>query len=128
MSKKILLVEDTIDIRSALRLLLEMRGYTVIEAGDGLEALELAVKHLPDLILMDLAMPVHDGVAATRAIRAEKSTSLIPIIAVSSHEGSMKTSAIIAGCNEVMTKSAFMAAFDSTLAKYLPLSVPSDNS
>lgn len=127
MSKTILLVEDTADIRSALRLLLEMRGYTVIEAVDGLEAVELALKHLPDLILMDLAMPVHDGVAATRAIRAEKPTSLIPIIAVSSHEGNMKMSAIIAGCDEVMTKSAFMAAFDTTLTKYLPLSASSDN-
>jgi len=127
MSKTILLVEDTADIRSALRLLLEMRGYTVIEAVDGLEAVELALKHLPDLILMDLAMPVHDGVAATRAIRAEKPTSLIPIIAVSSHEGNMKMSAIIAGCDEVMTKSAFMADFDTTLTKYLPLSASSDN-
>lgn len=126
MSKKILLVEDTADIRGALRILLEMKGYTVIEAGDGLEAAELAVEHMPDLILMDLAMPIHDGVAATRTIRAEKSTSLIPIIAVSSYEGSMKTSAIIAGCNEVLTKSAFMADFDNTLSKYLPISVPSD--
>lgn len=128
MSKTILLVEDTDDIRSALRLLLEMRGYTVIEAGDGLEALALAIEHLPDLILMDLAMPVHDGVEATRSIRAETSTSLIPIIAVSSYEGNMKMSAIIAGCNEVLTKSSFMAGFDATLAKYLPLSAQSDNS
>jgi len=52
---------------------------------------------------------------------------LIPIIAVSSHEGNMKMSAIIAGCDEVMTKSAFMAAFDTTLTKYLPLSASSDN-
>lgn len=128
MAKTILLVEDTTDIRGALRLLLEMRGYTVIEAGDGLEAIELAIKHLPDLILMDLAMPHLDGVSATRAIRAEKSTSLIPIIAVSSHEGRIKTSAILAGCNEVMTKSTFMATFDTTLAQYLPLSVPTNNS
>jgi len=68
--RKILLVEDFEDSRFMMRRLLEMSGYHVVEAADGREAVDLAGREQPDLILMDLSLPVLDGLSATRHIRA----------------------------------------------------------
>lgn len=101
----VLLVEDTEDNRFMMRRLLEMTGYRVVEAMNGEEAVRLAQAESPQLILMDLSLPVIDGLAATRLIRKLPRFEVIPIIAVSAHDTSdFQMEAIQAGCNSYITK------------------------
>lgn len=83
--KLILLVEDNADSCTMLRTLLEMWGYRVITADDGKEAIKLAESETPSLILMDVRIPVIDGVEATRQIRRFASADELPVVFVSSH-------------------------------------------
>jgi CheY-like chemotaxis protein len=104
-SLTVLLVEDTEDNRFMMRRLLEMTGYRVVEAMNGEEAVKLAERETPQLILMDLSLPVLDGLAATRLIRKLPQLALTPIIAVSAHDTSdFQSEAIKAGCNSYVTK------------------------
>src|SRR5919107_4653499 len=104
-SLTVLLVEDTEDNRFMMRRLLEMAGYRVVEAMNGEEAVKLAKAESPQLILMDLSLPVIDGLAATRLIRKLPDFKSIPIIAVSAHDTSdFQSEAIAAGCNSYVTK------------------------
>ena len=101
----VLLVEDTEDNRFMMRRLLEMTGYRVVEAMNGEEAVSLAKAECPQLILMDLSLPVIDGLAATRLIRKLPDCQHTPIIAVSAHDTSdFQSEAIQAGCNCYITK------------------------
>ena len=101
----VLLVEDTEDNRYMMRRLLEMSGYRVVEATNGDEAVKLAEAEMPGLILMDLSLPVIDGLAATRLIRKLPKLEKTPIIAVSAHDTSdFLTEALQAGCNSYITK------------------------
>ncbi|HEX8337398.1 MAG TPA: response regulator, partial [Pyrinomonadaceae bacterium] len=81
--KTVLVVEDYADSRSMLGRLLEMSGYRVLEAADGREAVGVAERERPDVVLMDLQMPVLDGFTATSLIRRMESTCRVPVIAVS---------------------------------------------
>jgi len=81
----ILLVEDNEPSRDALSRRLERRGYRVLLAGDGLQAVSLARDAAPDLILMDLGLPVLDGWDATRQLKGDEATRHIPIIVLSAH-------------------------------------------
>ena len=104
-SLTVLLVEDTEDNRFMMRRLLEMTGYRVVEAMNGEEAVRLAEQETPQLILMDLSLPVIDGLAATRLIRQLPQLASTPIIAVSAHDTSdFQSEAIKAGCNSYVTK------------------------
>ena len=101
----VLLVEDTEDNRFMMRRLLEMTGYRVIEATNGEDAVSLAKAERPNLILMDLSLPVIDGLAATRLIREVPTLQATPIVAVSAHDTSdFQSEAIEAGCNSYVTK------------------------
>src|SRR5215207_10829380 len=101
----VLLVEDTEDNRFMMRRLLEMTGYRVVEAMNGEEAVKLAKSESPQLILMDLSLPVIDGLAATRLIRKLPRLEVTPIIAVSAHDTSdFQSEAIKAGCNSYISK------------------------
>ena len=80
MPKTVLLADDHEDNRSALQMMLERAGYRTIGAHNGQEAVDLAREHCPDLIVMDLAMPVMDGREATRALKADPRTSGIPVV------------------------------------------------
>jgi two-component system cell cycle response regulator DivK len=101
----LLLVEDTEDNRFMMRRLLEMEGYRVVEARNGEEAVKVAEAENPELILMDLSLPVIDGLAATRLIRKLPSFEATPIIAVSAHDtADFQTEALDAGCNRYITK------------------------
>ena len=82
---KILLVEDNEPSRDALGRRLQRRGYEVVLAVDGQEAVSTARKVKPDLVLMDLGLPVIDGWEATRQLKADASTQQIPIIVLSAH-------------------------------------------
>ncbi|MGH9897908.1 MAG: response regulator [Pyrinomonadaceae bacterium] len=102
---KILLVEDFDDTRLMMRKLLELNEFSVIEAVDGVQAVELTYQERPDLILMDINLPQMDGLTATRQIRTGEVLTDIPIICVSAHSSSeYREMAIEAGCNQLMTK------------------------
>ena len=105
MSKKILIVEDQVDNRKILRDLLVTSGFEVIEAIDGVEGVELAQTHLPDLILMDIQLPGIDGYEAIKRIKADSSLKEIPIIVVTSYalSGDEKK-AFEAGCDAYVAK------------------------
>jgi two-component system cell cycle response regulator DivK len=101
---RILVAEDDEDNRFVMRTLLEMRGYCVIEATNGQEAIEVAAHDKPDLILMDLKMPVLNGLAATRGIRQQEARR-VPIIALSAYDPSQhRAVAIAAGCDDYVLK------------------------
>ena len=105
MSKRILVVEDQEDLRGVLRDLLTGSGYTVIEAADGEAGVAKAKSDRPELILMDIQMPVIDGYEATRRIKVDPALMSIPIVAVSSF--AMKgdeEKARAAGCDHYVTK------------------------
>src|SRR5918911_1158166 len=101
----VLVVEDFEDNRFMMRRLLEMSGYRVVEAVNGNQAVEAAAAERPDIILMDLSLPMLDGLAATRRIRAQDGLSKVPIVAVSAHDSAdFHAEALAAGCNEYVTK------------------------
>src|SRR5688572_370044 len=116
----ILLVEDTEDNRFMMRRLLEMSGYAVVEATNGEEAVHLAQSERPQLILMDLSLPVIDGLAATRAIRKLDGLKETPIVAVSAHDTSdFQSEALAAGCNSYITKPIDFSELELLLARLL---------
>jgi CheY-like chemotaxis protein len=82
MTRTILLADDHEDNRVALLAVLEREGYRVLGAADGQEAVDMVREHMPDLVLMDLAMPVMDGRAAMHALRADPRTASIPIVLI----------------------------------------------
>ncbi len=101
----ILVIEDYSDSRLLLSSLLRSKGYKVIEAKDGKEGMLQANRVIPDLILMDLAMPEMDGVAATRQLRQRQVLSQTPIFVITGYATTeVKQDAIAAGCTEVFTK------------------------
>jgi CheY-like chemotaxis protein len=102
---RVLLVEDTEDNRVMMRRLLEMSGYSVTEAVNGMEAVSQAEREEPQIVLMDLSLPLVDGLAATRKIRQLPSLKGIPIIAVSAHDTmDFHAEALAAGCDAYITK------------------------
>ena len=105
MSKRILVVEDQEDNRQILRALLGSVGYEMTEAGDGEAGIAAAKAARPDLILMDIQLPLMDGYEATRRIKADPLLSSIPIIAVTSYalSGDEKK-ARAAGCDDFVPK------------------------
>ena len=103
--KLFLIVEDFEDSRFMMRKLLEMAGYRVLEATDGEQAVKLAVRKKPALILMDLSLPRMDGLSATRRIRRRKRFSKLPIVAVSAYDSpESRKEALAAGCDEYLAK------------------------
>lgn len=102
---KILVVEDYEDTSLAMRLALEDLGYRILEASDGEQAVRIALEERPDIILMDLSLPVLDGLDATRRIRQHPEMSGTIIVAVTAHiEPDYRTKALEAGCNAYVTK------------------------
>jgi two-component system, cell cycle response regulator DivK len=83
--KRVLVVEDTEDNRQIIRDLLTSAGYEMIEATNGEQGVAMAAEHRPDLILMDIQLPVLDGYEATRRIKANPALRRIPVIAVTSY-------------------------------------------
>ena len=105
MTKRILVVEDQADLRGILRDLLTGSGYDVVEASDGRDGVAKAQSERPDLILMDIQLPVLDGYETTRQIRTDPDFKTTPIIAVSSY--AMKgdeEKARASGCDHYATK------------------------
>jgi two-component system cell cycle response regulator DivK len=102
---KILLVEDNEMNRDMLSRRLIRKGYEVILALDGRQAVEMAAAEIPDLILMDMSLPVIDGWEATRQVKAAPATRVIPVIALTAHAmAGDREKAIQAGCDDYDTK------------------------
>lgn len=106
--RTILFVEDNEDNRAIYTLFLEQRGgFRVLHALDGQEGIDMARRERPDLILMDVSIPVIDGLDATRILRADPATAHIPIIAVTAHAMlSDREKAMEAGCDGYIAKPA----------------------
>lgn len=119
--RTIMLVEDFEDNRFMMRRLLEMNGYRVVEAINGREAIEIAQRERPHLILMDLSLPLLDGLAATRRIRQHEELRRVPIVAISAHDTSdFHADALAAGCNEYVTKPIDFDQLEQLLKRLLP--------
>jgi two-component system, cell cycle response regulator DivK len=121
MTKRILVVEDTEDNRKIIRDLLTSVGYELIEAADGAEGVAMAQSQRPDLILMDIQLPVIDGYEATRQIRAVPGLAKVPIIAVTSYALSgdeAKTRA--AGCDGYVAKPFSPRQLLAKIREFLP--------
>src|SRR6516164_3965678 len=121
MSKRILVVEDNEDNRQIIRDLLTSVGYELIEAADGMEGVAMAQHHRPDLILMDVQLPVMDGYEATRQIRTVPELADVPIIAVTSYALSgdeAKTRE--AGCDGYVAKPFSPRQLLAKLREFLP--------
>jgi CheY-like chemotaxis protein len=102
--RTILLVDDFDDTRLMMKIWLSRKGYRVVEAETGEEAINLAQRELPDLIIMDVMMPGMNGLDATQRIREYQALSLTPIVAVSAYGAhEYRSLAIDAGCNEYVT-------------------------
>ena len=102
---KVLLVEDFEDTRLFMRLELEDQGFIVFEAENGQVAVETAIRENPDVILMDLTLPLMDGFAATKLIRQNQRLQNIPIIAVTAHqEEDFRSDAKASGFDAYVTK------------------------
>jgi two-component system cell cycle response regulator DivK len=122
MNKRILVVEDQEDNRQILRDLLGNAGYELIEAADGEQALIAYAKQRPDLILMDIQLPVMDGYETTRRIRADPESRAIPIIAVTSYAlAGDEAKALAAGCNSYITKPYSPRALLAKVREHLAL-------
>ena len=103
--KKLLLVEDNEMNRDMLSRRLVRNGYEVLLAVDGEQAVSVATADVPDLVLMDMSLPVIDGWEATRRIKAAASTAHIPIIALTAHAmAGDREKAMAAGCDDYDTK------------------------
>lgn len=105
MSRTILLVEDHEDNRIVYSTILEHFGYRVLLAADGAEGVRLTKQELPDLVLMDVSIPVMDGWEATQAIKADPATAHIPVVALTAHAlATDRARALEAGCDGYLAK------------------------
>lgn len=119
MRKKVLVVEDFDDVRGMMKVFLEHQGFDVLEAADGFEAVEKAVSKKPDLILMDIAMPVMDGIQATSAIRQHDELAATPIVALTAYADFYYDRALDVGCNDVVQKPIDFARLDPIVHSYV---------
>ena len=117
----VLLVDDYADTREVMRHVIEMCGCRVVEATNGQEAIELAQAEPPDLILMDLNMPVLDGFNATLRIREYERTRDVPVVAVTAHDtAEFRAAAGAVGCCEYLLKPLDFERLFELLEKFLP--------
>ena len=118
--KRILIVEDNLDLTYILLRLVENAGYDSILAVNCQEAVDMAASQYPDLILMDIMMPVMDGLAATRLIRDNPKTSSIPIIAVTAMSSlTDKEKCLQNGCDDYMSKPFTPSQLAANIEKHL---------
>lgn len=119
---KILIADDEADVRNTLKMLLEMRGHSVDVAENGQVAVDMAAQSPPDVILMDVRMPVMDGITATRLLRTRPETESVPVICVSGYldEGQSVADAFKAGCFDCLPKPLEWRRFEELLAQLKP--------
>lgn len=129
MRARILVVEDSPDIRVLIQMLLETAGHEVMTASDGQMGVETARRERPDLVLMDLSLPVLSGWEATRAIKESPETASIPVVAVTAHAmHGDRERAIAAGCDGFIAKPIDEETFESLVGSYLRTPVLAETS
>jgi len=117
----ILVVEDYEDTSLAMRLALEHKGYHIVEASDGDQAVRLAASERPEVVLMDLNLPVLDGFAAAERIRANPELKETVIVAVAAcHDPDLRARALAAGCNAFVTKPIDFEWLGDLISNLLP--------
>jgi len=117
----ILVVEDYEDTSLAMRLALEHEGYHILEASDGEQAVKLAERVRPEVILMDLNLPVLDGFSAAERIRANPELKETVIVAVTAHhDPELRARALAAGCNAFVTKPIDFEWLGDLISNLLP--------
>ena len=120
MTKVILIVEDEPKNLKLVGDLLRVSGYTTIEVTDGKQGVELAKDKKPDLILMDIQMPIMDGLEATRILKADAATKNIPVLALTSYAMKEDKERIFeAGCDGYLAKPIDIQELVKEVAKYL---------
>ncbi len=120
LNRTIMVVEDYDDTRILLKQGLEMLGYSVLEASNGQEAVDIADREHPDLILMDLDLPILDGIAATQRIRQQDHMGRVPIVAVTAYPLSYsRVKAFAKGCDEYMPKPIDLTELARVVNRYL---------
>ena len=118
--KRILIVEDNEDNMYLIGFIVKKRGYEVVEARNGQEGVEYAMKKKPDLILMDIQLPDFDGLETTRRIRKLEQTSNVPIIALTSYAmAGDRQKALEAGCTGYIEKPINPSTIMDEIEKYL---------
>lgn len=116
----ILVVEDFEDTREMIALELRREGYEVVEAADGVSAVEMVKRRCPDLVLMDLSLPGRDGLSAAYRMRELEAMCRVPIVACTAHESDLhREVALAAGCDEYVTKPIDMALLKGVVARLL---------
>ena len=121
----VIVVDDFEDTRQMLRRMLELSGCRVVEAANGQEAIDLSQREGPDLVLMDLNMPVLDGFNATLRIREDVRTRDVPVVAVTAYDtAESRAAANAVGCCEYVTKPLDHERLQSLLQKLLPPKPP----
>jgi len=120
---RILLVEDNEMNRDMLSRRLQRRGYDVLMAEDGQAGIEMVIRERPDIVLMDMSLPVLDGWEATRRLKSDTATQSIPVIALTSHAmESDRQSALAAGCDDYDTKPIELSRLIEKIEKLLAVS------
>jgi two-component system response regulator len=116
----ILVVDDHEVNRELLSIYLGSCGYKVIEASNGLEAVRIATRELPHLIIMDLSMPVLDGFGAAKLIREVPAIAAVPIVACTAHDSrTHREQAMSVGFDEFLTKPIDFTALESVVDRFL---------
>ena len=116
----IMVVEDNDDVRFMLKLALEFKGYRVVEAANGWDAVGLASRERPDLILMDLKLPVLDGIEAAGLLREHEDFRDLPIIAITGYDSEEARADVRdVGFNEYIMKPVELDHLESTVARLL---------
>ena len=119
-ARTIMVVEDYDDTRMLLKKGLEGLGYSVLEASNGQEAVDIAAREHLDLILMDLDLPIIDGIVATQRIRQQTERQHVPIVAVTAYPMSYtRVKAFAEGCDEYMAKPIDMSELERLVNRYL---------
>ena len=117
----VLIVEDFEDTRYLMRLELERRGFRVLEARNGAEGVDIAARERPNIVLMDIGLPVMDGIEATRHIREhEEMRDLLVVALTAHHETEYRANALAAGCDAYLTKPVDFDWLIDLLGRLLP--------
>jgi CheY-like chemotaxis protein len=122
-TKKILIVDDSEETRRLIGRVLSMQGYPILEASNGREAIEVAQREIPDLILMDVNLPVMGGIDATRHIRQQPENQDTIILACTDDISGdyYRTEALEAGCTDYITKPFTLDEIEELVTQYFPI-------